>query len=185
MDPAARLRDEWLALRCQSGAPEAFGDLVHEFERPLRYYATKLLRSDERAVDVLQDVWIKAFRGIRKLKDPGSLRPWLYRITLGVATDRIRGDSTRRRVEEPHVEGFEGAVEPGFGSDDTDAIHSALDELDVAHREVLVLHFLEDFSIAETAAALGVPDGTVKSRIYYAKKALKELLERGGYGTEK
>lgn len=64
-----------MALRCQSGEPDAFEDLVHVMERPLLYYATKLLGNEERAIDALQDVWIRVFRGIRRLKDPGSLRP--------------------------------------------------------------------------------------------------------------
>jgi hypothetical protein len=81
MDTASRARDEWIALRCQSGEPDAFEDLVAEMERPLLYYASKLLGNEERALDALQDVWMRVFRGIRRMKDPGSLRPWLYRVT--------------------------------------------------------------------------------------------------------
>lgn len=81
MDTAVQAQDEWLALRCQSGEPDAFEDLVHVMERPLLYYAAKLLGDEERAVDAMQDVWIRVFRGIGKLKDPASLRSWLYRIT--------------------------------------------------------------------------------------------------------
>lgn len=79
MQSHARLaRDEWLALACQRGQPEAFEDLIREMERPLLYYATKLLRDDERAIDVLQEIWLQAFRSIRRLEEPGRLRPWLY-----------------------------------------------------------------------------------------------------------
>src|SRR6266516_2962629 len=144
MDTATRAQDEWLALRCQSGEPDAFEDLVHVMERPLLYYAAKLLGNEERAVEALQDVWIRVFRGIGKVKDPASLRCWLYRITYGISIDRIRRDVSR-----------------------------ALDQLDLRHREVLVLHFLEDFSVAEVAAVVGCPEGTVKSRMYHAKKAMK------------
>jgi len=182
MDTASRARDEWIALRCQSGEPDAFEDLVAAMERPLLYYASKLLGNEVRAVDALQDVWIRAFRGIRKLKDPGSLRPWLYRMTRGVAIDRIRQDSSRQRAEEFHSEAFNETPEPAFDGADAEAVHAALDALDLHHREVLVLHFLEDFSLAEIAVAVGCPEGTVKSRIHHAKKAMKEILERGGYG---
>jgi RNA polymerase sigma-70 factor (ECF subfamily) len=185
MDRANREQDEWLALRCQSGEPEAFEDLVDTMERPLLYYAAKLLGNEQRAADALQDVWIRAFRGIRKLKDPGSLRPWLYRITYGIAIDRIRHDSSRARAEEIHFEQFQETADVTFDDEDVAAVHRALDELDLRHREVLVLHFLEDFPVAEIAAVVGCPEGTVKSRIYHAKKAMKELLRRGGYGTEK
>src|SRR5208283_4002774 len=181
MDTAGRAQDEWLALRCQSGEPVAFEDLVHTMERPLLYYAAKLLGSEERALDVLQEVWIRVFRGIRKLKDPGSLRPWLYRVTYGISIDRIRRDVSRERAEEALSERFEETAEIGFDNQDAAAVHRALDEMDLRHREVLVLHFIEDFSLAEVAAVVGCPEGTVKSRIYHAKKAMKELLLRGGY----
>src|SRR5258706_15421957 len=100
MDLTDRTYDEWLALRCQSGEPDAFADLVHTMERPLLYYATKFLGNEERAADVLQEVWIRVFRGIGRLKDPGSLRPWLYRLTRGVAVDRIRQDASLARAED-------------------------------------------------------------------------------------
>ena len=173
-----------MALRCQSGEPDAFEDLVRTMERPLLYYAAKLLGNQERAADALQEVWIRAFRGIRKLKDPASLRPWLYRVAYGISIDRIRRDASRRRAEETHSEGFDETAEIGFAGEDAAAIHQALDQLDLRHREVLVLHFLEEFSVTEIAAVVGCPEGTVKSRMYHAKKAMKEILQRGGYGTE-
>src|SRR5208282_1277705 len=76
MDGPSRTQDEWIALRCQAGEQNAFEDLVALMERPLLYYATKLTGNAETALDVLQDVWMKAFREIRRLKDPGALRPW-------------------------------------------------------------------------------------------------------------
>jgi len=154
-------------------------------ERPLLYYATKLTGNGETALDVLQDVWIKTFRGIRRLKDPGALRPWLYRITHGIAVDRIRKHISRERAEEAHAEEFQESADLTFAEDDAAAIHEALSELAPKHREVLVLYFLEDFSLAEIAAVVGCSEGTVKSRLHYAKRAMKEILLGGGYGTSK
>ncbi len=184
MDTASRARDEWIALRCQAGESEAFEDLVHVMERPLLYYAAKLLRDQEQALEALQDVWIRVFRGIKRLQDPGSLRPWLYRVTRGIVIDRIRQDASRQKAEEVYAEGFSETDEPTFDDVDAGAVHQALDQLDLRLREALVLHFLEDFSVAEIAAAIGCPEGTVKSRIYYAKKAMKEILSGGGYGIQ-
>jgi RNA polymerase sigma-70 factor (ECF subfamily) len=185
MDRTSRTQDEWIALRCQSGEPGGFEDLVAVMERPLLYYATKLTGNEEAALDVLQDVWIRVFRGIRRLKDPGSLRPWLYSIAHGIAVDRIRRDSFRERAEEVHMAAFEESAEPSFAEEDSAALHRALDELPLKDREVLVLHFLEDFSVAEIAEVVGCSEGTVKSRIHYAKIALKEILLRGGYETQR
>lgn len=154
-------------------------------ERPLLYYATKVTGNEEGAPDVLQEVGVKAFRGIRRLKDPGSLRPWLYRITHGIAVDRIRRNISRERAEEVLIEEFQESAEPSFAEEDSAALHQALDEIGPKHREVLVLHFLEDFSMTEIAEVVGCSEGTVKSRIHYAKKAMKEILSGGGYGNGK
>ena len=94
-----RLQFEWLALRCQAGDVGAFEDLIAVMEQPLLYYATSLTGNPESALDVLQEVWIKTFRSIRKLKDPGCLRSWLYSITHGIAVDRIRKNTARETAE--------------------------------------------------------------------------------------
>ena len=182
MSSETRARDGWIVLRCQSGDPRAFEDLVRAMEGPLLYYATKLVGSHTNALDVMQETWLLAFRGIRRLKDPGALRPWLYRIAHGVAVDRIRRNVARVRAEEAHLDGVSDTVEPTFSAGDGAAIHRALDELEPAHREVLVLHFLEDFAVAEIAGIVKCPEGTVKSRLFHARRAMRALLERGGYG---
>lgn len=184
-DRPSRLQDEWIVLRCQAGEQNAFEDLVALMEQPLLYYATNLIGNAETALDVLQEVWIKVFRGISTLKDPGSLRPWLYRITHGMAVDRIRKHISRERAEEFHVAGSAESDDPSFTEADAAAIHEALNELGPKHREVLVLYFLEDFSLAEVALVIGCSEGTVKSRIHYAKRAMKEILMGGGYGTSR
>lgn len=181
-----RARDEWIALRCQHGEPEAFGDLVREMERPLLYFAQKLVNDPDKALDVLQDVWVEAFRSIRRLEDPRLVRAWLYRLTRGLAVDRVRKDAARERRERARGEDRAGSdEEPSFDGEDAAAVHRALDGLEVRHREVLLLHFLEGMTIAEMSAAIGCPEGTVKSRIYHAKRALRAALqgERHGQAT--
>jgi RNA polymerase sigma-70 factor, ECF subfamily len=180
----SRTQDEWIALRCQDGDDTGFEDLVALMQRPLLYYATKLTGNEQTACDVLQDVWVKVFRGIRGLKNPASLRPWLYRITHGLVVDRIRQHVSRERAEEARVDGFQEGGDISFARDDASAIHEALNDLQPKHREVLILYFLEDFSLAEIAAVVGRSEGTVKSRIHYAKQRMKEILSGGGYGTK-
>ncbi len=185
MENQDKARYEWIALRCQSGEISAFEDLVAVMERPLLYYATSLTGNPDGALDILQEVWIKAFRGIHKLKDPGSLRPWLYKITHGIAVDRIRSNVSREQAEQVQLQDFEEAEELSFAPEDAAAIHQALSEIALKHREVLVLHFLEDLSLSEIASVVGCSEGTVKSRIHYAKRAMKQVLSGGGYGTGK
>jgi RNA polymerase sigma-70 factor (ECF subfamily) len=178
-----RLQFEWLALRCQTGEQQAFSDLIAVMERPLLYYATSLTGNPDAALDVLQDVWLKVVRNIRKLKDPGSLKPWLYAITHGVAIDRIRRNYKRDRAEQTQLDDSLDIEEPSFEEEDATAIHDALSHLGVKHREVLVLHFLQDLSIQEIANVVGCSVGTVKSRIHYAKRQMKQILEGVKYGT--
>jgi RNA polymerase sigma-70 factor (ECF subfamily) len=185
MENQDRTLYEWLALRCQSGEAGAFEDLIAVMERPLLYYAASLTGTSDSGLDVLQDVWIKVFRGIRKLKDPGSLRAWLYSITHGIAVDRIRKNYSREQAEKVQLEDFQEAEVPSFADEDAAAIHQALSEIGIKHREVLVLHFLEDLSVAEIAEVVGCSEGTVKSRMHYAKRAMKEVLSGGVYGTKK
>src|ERR1700677_2694681 len=185
MENQDRTLYEWLPLRCQSGEAGAFEDLIAVMERPLLYYAASLTGTSDSGLDVLQDVWIKVFRGIRKLKDPGSLRAWLYSITHGIAVDRIRKNYSQEQAEKVQLEEFQEAEEPSFADEDAAAIHQALSEIGIKHREVLVLHFLEALSVAEIAEVVGCSEGTVKSRIFYAKRAMKEVLSGGVHGTKK
>jgi RNA polymerase sigma-70 factor (ECF subfamily) len=178
-----RVRFEWLVLRCQTGDSRAFADLIAVMERPLLYYATSLIGNQDTALDVLQDVWLKVVSGIRRLKDPGSLKPWLYAITHGVAVDRIRRDYKRDTAEQTQLDDRFNIDEPSFNEEDATAIRDALSRLSVKHREVLVLQFLKDLSILEIASVVGCSEGTVKSRSHFAKKQLKQILEGEKYGT--
>ena len=148
-------------------------------ERPLLYYAIKLVGNRDVALDVLQEAWIRALRGIRKLKDAGSIRPWLYRIVHGVAVDQVCREKVRERSEEARSEMPVVAEDATFDMEDAAAIHRALDNLEPKHKEVLTLYFLEDFSISEISLVTDCPEGTVKSRLYYAKNAMRQLLTGG------
>jgi RNA polymerase sigma-70 factor (ECF subfamily) len=178
-----RVQFEWLALRCQTGDPEAFADLMAVMERPLLYYATSLTGNQDAALDILQNVWLKVVRGIRRLKDPGSLKPWLYAITHNVAIDRIRRDYRRDKAEQSQLDDSFNLEEPTFDEEDATAIRDALSRLGVKHREVLVLHFLKDLSVLEIANVVGCSEGTVKSRIHYAKRQMKQILKGVKHGT--
>jgi len=177
MDPVTRVQDEWLALRCQAGEPNAFQDLATVVGQPLFYYAVKLTANPETARDILQETWLRAHRGIRHLKDPASVRPWLYSIVRAAAIDHIRRDTARERAEEIHSAEAERTAGESFDAEDAAEVHRALDQLEPRHREVLTLFFLEDFSHKEIAAVVGCAEGTVKSRLYYAKQEMRELLK--------
>ncbi len=181
-----RIRSQLLVLRYRHGDDEAFTELVHIWEKPLFYYIRRLVKTEEDAWDVLQNAWIRVIRGIKKLKNPESLPSWLYRIARNTAFNYTR-DNSRLEVlsdEDMNLVISEPVEDQGFSADDAEAIHRGLKHLPITHREVLTLFFLEEFSLKEISSITGVPKGTVKSRLYYAKKILKDIMKKEEPGYE-
>ena len=176
------IRQELLVLRCRRGDRAAFDDLIGDWEGRLFYYVRRLVESEEDAWDALQQTWLQAYRGIRSLRNPEHLPAWLYRIARCQAASRWRDRYRQGRGLEEH--GNLAEVEAPAESDHfagAEEVHRALEHLSLVHRGVLVLHFLEDFSLKQMAEVLDVPPGTVKSRMWHAKRALRNVLEsRGG-----
>lgn len=173
-------RDLWLALRCQLGEPAAFRELVMEMERPLMYFAGKVLGSERDAPDVVQDAWLQAFAKMGQLRDPGSMRAWLYRLTRAIAVSRVRSDVARERREaaalDEEPQATDDATDTCLLTEDAARLHRAIDELSLEHREVLTLHFLEDLALEEIVDIVSAPVGTVKSRLFHAKRRLRDTL---------
>jgi len=177
-DSADRLYERVLVLRCQSGDEAAFTELVERYQPRLRYYLRKMLREPQGAEDALQDVWLAVFRAVPRLADAGAFRAWLYRIARDRALLQLRQRRPPcRRLEE--VDPIDGrAEEAHFTADDVELVHAALDELSVEHREMLLLRYVEDMTYEEIARVVGCQVGTVRSRLHYAKRALRGVLER-------
>lgn len=121
---------------------------------------------------------MKAFGSIRSLRDTTLFAAWLYGIARNTAFSRLRKTSAIRNRECPADE-IEDApeAESDWSFEDAETVHRALDRLPLLQKEVLTLFFLEDLSIEETAGIVGVPAGTVKSRLFAAKRALKSIIE--------
>lgn len=177
-DDADRLYERVLVLRCQAGDGAAFAELVGRYQPRLRYFLRKLLRDGPAADDALQDVWLAVFRAAPRLADPGAFRGWVYRI----ARDRAVRERRGRRPPEPlaDLDPADDRDPDPFTADDAARVHAALDELAPEHREVLVLRYVEGMTYEEIAPVVGSPVGTVRSRIHYAKRALRAVLEKDG-----
>jgi RNA polymerase sigma-70 factor (ECF subfamily) len=177
-DPADQLYERLLVLRCQTGDETAFASLVERYSPRLRYYLQKTLGDGKAdAEDVLQEVWFDAFRSAPRLADPAAFPAWLYRIARNRAALRHR---TRQGPSRPLVEADFGddSDDEDYSTANAERVHAALNELAPEHREVLVLRFLEEMSYEDVAQVVGCPLGTVRSRIHYAKRALRGVLER-------
>ena len=178
-DAGDRLYERVLVLRCQARDEAAFEEIVALYTPRLRYYLGRMLGDVQSAEDALQEVWLDAFRCLPKLIEPGAFPAWIYRL----ARDRAFREVRRRRSYLP-LEEFDVIDETGgaddFSTEDAARIHHALDALMPEHREVLVLRFIESMTYEQIAGIVGCQLGTVRSRLHYAKRALRRVLE----GTE-
>lgn len=174
------LADELLAVRCLLGEPAAFDELVDRWHVPLWRYLRRLSRDDGAAAEVLQDVWVRVLRALPALREPARLRAWLFGIARRAAMDRFReryADAVSSPIDPETVAAPE---EDADVREAIEAMHDALTTLPWQEREALVLFYLDELSLAETADVLAVPVGTVKSRLFRARRSLKQrLLEKG------
>lgn len=176
-DQADLIYERLLVVRAQAGDEAAVGELVERYSPRLRYFLRKLLITADAAEDALQDVWLDVLRHLPKLADPQALRAWLYRIARDRAFRRLR-KAGRQHEPLDERELANGQPEPVFTAEDAAQIHAALDRLPAHQREVLVLRFLEDMPYDDIARIIGCPLGTLRSRLHYAKRALRETLAR-------
>jgi RNA polymerase sigma-70 factor (ECF subfamily) len=173
-DELDRIYERVLVVRAQAGDRTALVEIVRLYQPRLAYFVRKLV--PERVDDVLQDVWLDVVRHLPRLSDPAAFQAWVYRI----ARDRAFGMSRKFRREVgpvAEIEVQEDSESNEFDVEDAARIHAGLDRLTPEQREVLVLRFLEAMSYDEIAAATGLAVGTVRSRLFYAKRALRAVLE--------
>lgn len=176
MDPIEQARQQALVIKCQIGDRGALAELFVRHNPRLAYYLRRMLRRDDVA-DVQQEIWLTVIRRIGRLKNPEAFLVWLYQIARSKAFDRL-GDAVREpKAESSSLEPIDDA-EPDFSAEDAAEIHRALGELSAEHREVLALRFMEELSYEQIAEVTGCNVGTVRSRLHYAKLALKRQLEK-------
>lgn len=168
-----------LLRRCRSGDPDALEELVRRWERKLFYYVRRLVVCEADAWDVLQQTWVRVIQGIGSVRDPDKLAAWLYRVARNTALSHRQSLLAKERwldheisvVDVQDVELLEADWAP-------EEVHAGLDKLSPHHRDSLTLFFLQDLSIDQMAEVLGIPTGTVKSRLFYGKAALRMTLEK-------
>jgi RNA polymerase sigma factor (sigma-70 family) len=170
--------DELLVLRCRRGDERALGELIERWQDRLFYFLRRSLASEQDTWDVLQQTWLKVHKSIRSLQHPDRLPVWLYAIARRTALSHWRSHYRRDALAEEHENLSEvAAAEVTLAFDDAEQVHQGLSRISPAHREILTLHFLEDFTLDDLSEILGIPAGTAKSRLFYAKRALRAVLE--------
>jgi RNA polymerase sigma-70 factor (ECF subfamily) len=164
-----------LVVRCQAGDCAAFEELIALYQPRLRYFLASMVGEDHAADDLLQEVWFDVYRGVAKLADPGAFPAWLYRIARHRALSELR----KKRQPLSPLEGIDLAEEEDndFSAEDAERVHAAMGQLAPEHREVLLLRFFEGMAYEDIARVTRCPPGTVRSRIHYAKRALRRVME--------
>ena len=174
------LECELLVVQFKRGDASAFEAIVRMWERSLFYYLRRLASSEQDAWDLLQETWLKTYRALGSLRDPRSLPAFLYTTARNTAVSCLRNGKLGREMTGPLDEdSIESPGDDVAVYDSAEHVNRALDRLPLRHREILTLYFLQDLSHEEIASLLGIPLGTVKSRLHYAKLAIQKILLEG------
>ncbi len=178
------MQDERQLIRqAQAGDRDAFEALVHLHQRMVYGLALSLTRSHHDAEEIAQTVFLKTWRGLKGFRGEASLSTWLYRLTRNACTDHLRGNQKRsgdRSIEDPDLACLADQAplpqEVAEQRERQKALLDAIEGLPEEGRAILLLREVEGLSYQEIAQTLGLPLGTVRSRLSRARRALREAL---------
>jgi RNA polymerase sigma-70 factor (ECF subfamily) len=177
--------DEELVRRAQQDDERAFGELVRRYESKVYSLALKMLRNPEDAEDVLQDTFLRAYRGIKSFQGNSTFSTWIYRITANSALMRLRkrqlptvsiDDADERETPINIADWAPGPVEQMLNQETQNAMAEAIESLPAEFRQVFVLRDLEELSNAEVADILDLSVAAVKSRLHRARLKIRNRL---------
>ncbi|MDP9170255.1 MAG: sigma-70 family RNA polymerase sigma factor [Acidobacteriota bacterium] len=171
------VEDADLIARVRRGEVEGFNLLVSRWEKRVFNYLLRLTGNHEDSLDLTQDVFLKAYRNIRKLEDQARFGPWLFRIAHNEAISQFRKRKPEVGMED--ATWFEREPAPGVAPELSMAVNAALDRLSPEQREAVVLKVYQGFKFDEMAEILDCPVSTIKSRLYTALDLMKTELAPG------
>ncbi|MGC4044574.1 MAG: RNA polymerase sigma factor [Armatimonas sp.] len=174
---------ELLQLVACKRSSEAFDALCERWREPLRRHLLRQAEDAASAEDLLQETLLRIWTQADSFRERGSARSWAFQIAGNLAHN-ARRTRTRRREDNPTDDSFEGFAvdlplpeELALRAESARNVRQAIDTLDEDRRELLRMVYDEDRSLAEVGETLGIPTGTVKSRLYHTRRALARLLE--------
>ena len=175
-------REQLPVADARAGDAEAWRTLFRRYRLPLYVYVFELLRDEQASLDLVQETFVNAFRHIGSLRDDEKFGGWLFRIAHQKCVQQWRRQGREAELRE------ELLLEPeGYSPDPLDVLlrveqeaefMNLLAQLPLAQRSALLLHYIEGFSLEEIARITETQLGTVKSRLHYAKRALRKLWEQ-------
>lgn len=169
-----------LIERAQGGDRDAFGLIVHRYLERVYRVAYGVVRNSDDAADIAQDTFVRAFRGIKQFDTRRPIFPWLYQIArnLGInRLERVRNRETSLPEYDILVATNDGPEAAALAADESARVRNAVARLPEQHRFVIELNHFQECSYKEMAEILGIPIGTVMSRLYHARKKLRTVLD--------
>jgi RNA polymerase sigma-70 factor (ECF subfamily) len=165
------------------GDHEAFEVLAASAVDRLYAAARLILRTTDLAEDAVQEALIRAWEQLPSLRDPDRFEAWLYRLMVNACADQ--GRQLRRWSQQVRPLPFDAAIGDDTGSvADREQLERGFDRLKPEQRAVVVLHYYSGFSTAEIARVLGIPEGTARSRLFYATEAMRAALQADARGPQ-
>lgn len=187
--------DYVLAEKAAGGDRAAFEKIVRKYEKFVCTTVYSVLRNTEDSFDVSQEVFLKLYHSIGSFKGESSFSSWLYRIAKNAALDFVRKDKSGRNVSltAENSDGSEKVIDVTDESDSSSPekmlerqerrkiLYDAIDELSDEHREIIILRDINEYTYEEVGSMLGLEIGTVKSRLFRAREALRKILKEKNY----
>lgn len=175
---AEDILDELLVIRAQDGDKQAFSLLFRKWNGLVRHKAYRITSDYDGAKDVAQECWLAIAGSLRRLQDPAKFRGWIGQIIHNKSIDWIRSASKSRDLQNQYETEMKVPSDGPLsseGSEPVTLLRMALAKLTDIQRSILTLFYLERLTVKELSSVLDIPVGTVKSRLFKARRAL--LLE--------
>ena len=179
---AAYHPDGPLVLRLRGGDVDALGDLYAKYKTNIYRTALAITRDPGAAEDILQETFSRLCNRAGRIRTDVSVLPWLYRVAVNLSYSWVQRQKRRAGVLEGLLDRLVTSLQllPDQVVEEKEAqeaVQEAILGLPMSHRIVVVLHYLEGLGLAEIAEILQIPEGTVKSRLHYARHALRKALD--------
>jgi len=181
-----RKTEKKLIIAAQRGDSEAFEQLYKEFRIELYRSALLVMRNPDQAEDAVSEAFIKAFKNIDRFDTRYPMRPWLHQILTNECNNLFKkGRSDVMRLDDFSTDWKESVSdreapsteEKVIGDQEDEQVRILLDSLSYEHRQVVVMHYFQNLDLATIATMLDVPLGTVKSRLFHARKQLARHID--------
>lgn len=179
--------DHWVVLAVK-GDEKAYSELTQKYQKPLYFHVRKMIRNPDFAEDLVQDIFLKAFKSLKNYKNDYALSTWLYRIATNHTIDYLRkkkletlsihaddSDDTHATIQLEDEDSF--TDEPMIRRERKNKVHEAIDQLPEKYREVILKRHIEEKSYQEIAEEMDIPLGTVKAHIFRARELLYKYMK--------